>query len=351
MCALIDHPIIMPLKNATSPQVLPQRQCGEKAMLSNTAYPDNECEACQKICDLDETCTGSEFKQSTSRCWTWNIYGYQFMTPDNLPKYCKFACAMDKACSLSYTKLGQCYHEIECPCDTYTFQGITDALTCQESCSKSDTCLWPEFDGEICKHATKCKTTTVATTTSTTTVDECAPEVQEEIKTYAECKEACKEDPACVSAKFYNYHCHFSYCGEKESEESESDLVFDEKKVIGRIKDLLEKYQDNGVALKQGLKCNYEPSFCFDHGAIAFAVFPANDKGFCDKQPLLEAEFCQTEGEEETLCPYCVFGSADNPEYFAALPEEGMKCKIICDGVKGPRCSCMNPLLRKILFS
>ena len=45
--------------------------------------------------------------------------------------------------------------------------------------------------------------------------------------------------------------------------------------------------------LKEGLKCDYEPTYCKDHGAIAYAIFPTNDDGKCNKKPILDKEFCE----------------------------------------------------------
>jgi hypothetical protein len=45
--------------------------------------------------------------------------------------------------------------------------------------------------------------------------------------------------------------------------------------------------------LKEGLNCDYEPTYCKDHGALAYAIFPTNDYGKCNKKPLLDKEFCQ----------------------------------------------------------
>ena len=46
--------------------------------------------------------------------------------------------------------------------------------------------------------------------------------------------------------------------------------------------------------LKEGLKCNYEPTYCLRHGAVAYAIFPTNAFGKCDKKPTLDREFCET---------------------------------------------------------
>ena len=45
--------------------------------------------------------------------------------------------------------------------------------------------------------------------------------------------------------------------------------------------------------LKEGLKCDYEPTYCKNHGAIAYAIFPTNDDGKCNKKPILDKEFCK----------------------------------------------------------
>ncbi len=96
------------------------------------------------------------------------------------------------------------------------------------------------------------------------------------------------------------------------------------------------------------MKCNYEPRNCLDHGAIAFAMFPANQYGFCDKNPSASKQFCADENEEN-VCSYCVFGSAENPEYVAAFPEQQMDCRMVCEP-DGPMCKCMNKLLTTLLY-
>ena len=45
--------------------------------------------------------------------------------------------------------------------------------------------------------------------------------------------------------------------------------------------------------LKEGLKCDYEPTYCKDHGAIAYATFPTNDDGKCNKKPIMDKDFCE----------------------------------------------------------
>ena len=45
--------------------------------------------------------------------------------------------------------------------------------------------------------------------------------------------------------------------------------------------------------LKEGLKCDYEPTYCKKHVALAFAIFPTNAFGRCDKKPTLHREFCE----------------------------------------------------------
>ena len=47
------------------------------------------------------------------------------------------------------------------------------------------------------------------------------------------------------------------------------------------------------VILKEGFKCEYEPTYCKKHGALAYAIFPANAFGRCDKTPTLHRKFCE----------------------------------------------------------
>ena len=47
------------------------------------------------------------------------------------------------------------------------------------------------------------------------------------------------------------------------------------------------------VILKEGFKCEYEPTYCKKHGALAYAIFPTNAFGRCEKKPTLHREFCQ----------------------------------------------------------
>ena len=47
------------------------------------------------------------------------------------------------------------------------------------------------------------------------------------------------------------------------------------------------------VILKEGFKCEYEPTYCKKHGALAYAIFPTNAFGRCDKKPTLHREFCE----------------------------------------------------------
>ena len=49
---------------------------------------------------------------------------------------------------------------------------------------------------------------------------------------------------------------------------------------------------------------------------------------------------------EEASCSYCVFGSVDEPEYVAAIPDCNMlycmECKVSCNATASPQCSCYN---------
>ena len=47
------------------------------------------------------------------------------------------------------------------------------------------------------------------------------------------------------------------------------------------------------MVLKEGLKCDYTPTYCSKHGALGYAMFPTNSLGKCDKQPNLDSQFCQ----------------------------------------------------------
>ena len=55
------------------------------------------------------------------------------------------------------------------------------------------------------------------------------------------------------------------------------------------------------ISLKEGIKCDYEPNYCKRHGAIAFAIFPTNIFGKCDKKPTLHREFCQAKKDSPVV--------------------------------------------------
>ena len=52
-------------------------------------------------------------------------------------------------------------------------------------------------------------------------------------------------------------------------------------------------FSNSEVILKEGLKCEYEPTYCKKHGALAYAIFPTNAFGRCEKKPTLHREFCE----------------------------------------------------------
>ena len=53
------------------------------------------------------------------------------------------------------------------------------------------------------------------------------------------------------------------------------------------------------IQLKEGLKCGYEPDYCKKHGALAYAIFPTNAFGRCDKKPTLHREFCEPKDDPQ----------------------------------------------------
>ena len=53
------------------------------------------------------------------------------------------------------------------------------------------------------------------------------------------------------------------------------------------------------IVLKEGFKCDYEPTYCSTHGAFAYAIFPTNDFEKCDKKPALHQQFCNTKNGTE----------------------------------------------------
>ena len=54
------------------------------------------------------------------------------------------------------------------------------------------------------------------------------------------------------------------------------------------------------IILKEGLSCDYMPSYCLKHEALAYAVFPTNAFGKCDKKPTLHREFCQQKDDSSS---------------------------------------------------
>ena len=52
------------------------------------------------------------------------------------------------------------------------------------------------------------------------------------------------------------------------------------------------------VISKEGVKCEYEPAYCKKHGALAYAIFPTNAFGRCDKKPTLHRQFCEPKDDD-----------------------------------------------------